>query len=265
MSPMFKIRWDRFIFVFFLCFFSFLGGWLTAVFIVPGHLSARDSLSESPSSPPKGSQVKKEKSDPFLKEMARHILILFDPYKMDSFMKENTRLKDEDFFIKTEVPQETTENINFSSTEDTNPASKEPEKDVEESVEEEIPPGLTEWELKRIQAEEEISKALKEVQEDYDKKNREQFLKISKTQDFFTLDGKFSFLVNVFSEQEPAFKYVKSMKEIYPSWSFLLKAHRDHVRIYLGPFPSEKKAMQFKESLPLPSPFSQLFLEEISL
>ena len=73
-------------------------------------------------------------------------------------------------------------------------------------------------------------------------------------------------MVNVFSSQEKVSKYVNQMKKQYPMWSFLIKAHKDHIRVYVGPFPSKKLAEEFKKALPRPSPFSSLdFLEEVSL
>lgn len=104
------------------------------------------------------------------------------------------------------------------------------------------------------------------IQQVYDEKNKEQLLSIEKQQDFFKSNGKFSFLVNVFSEEDKALEYIKKMKEEYPLWSFLLKAHGDHIRIYLGPFTSKKSADSFKKGLPVPYPFPSLeYLEEVGL
>lgn len=104
------------------------------------------------------------------------------------------------------------------------------------------------------------------IQQVYDEKNKEQLLSIEKQQDFFKSNGKFSFLVNVFSEEDKALEYIKKIKEEYPLWSFLLKAHGDHIRIYLGPFTSKKSADSFKKGLPVPYPFPSLeYLEEVGL
>ena len=107
---------------------------------------------------------------------------------------------------------------------------------------------------------------LQKVQKAYDKKNKEQLFSIENQQEFFKPSGKFSFLVNVFSKEEKAFEYIEKMKKEYPFWSFLLKSHGDHIRIYLGPFVSKKEALKFKKELPLPYPFSSLeYLEEVGL
>ena len=107
---------------------------------------------------------------------------------------------------------------------------------------------------------------LQTLQKTYDKKNKEQLLLIEKEQKFFKINGKFSFMINVFSEEDKAFEFVKQMKKQYPLWSFLLKIHRDHIRVYLGPFSSKELANEFKNSIPKPHPFSSLeFLEEVSL
>ena len=89
---------------------------------------------------------------------------------------------------------------------------------------------------------------------------------IETNQKFFKTNGKFSFMVNVFSDQDKAFNFIKEMKKQYPLWSFLLKIQKDHIRVYLGPFPSKELAEEFKKSIPHPTPFSSLeFLEEVSL
>ena len=111
-----------------------------------------------------------------------------------------------------------------------------------------------------------LSSFFQEIQKKYDEKNKEQLLSIENQQDLFKSSGQFSFLVNVFSDEEKAFEYIKKIKQKYPFWSFLLKVHGDHIRIYLGPFNSKKEALDFKKDLPMPYPFSSLeYLEKVGL
>lgn len=275
---MINFGWKSLIFIFLLCFGSFLAGWLTAVFILPrslppAELSGTDpetmELSkalEIPSSP-KEQETKPptdtEKSLPFFEEMKDNIILLFNPYKMDSLIKKNTYLdKNTDGPIKTQkakaislkVPSFDKKNKNST------PKSNIQKPSSYSSLQKLVPLGS-----RPKKAEDREESVLKKLQKEYDKKNREQFAKIPKDQQFFLINGKFSFLVNVFSEQKPALTYIQSIKEIYPMWSFFIKAYKDHIRVYLGPFASKEKAMEFKKSAPQPLSFTMDFLEEVSL
>ena len=241
------IKPSHLIFVFILSFLSFLSGWLVAVFVLPGGLRQPEI---------KNPVVEESSKDlPFFEEMKENILTLFDPYKMDALSKKDTSLGKNSSFIK-----KSPDSVQIKSE-----ALPESEKDkkIEELpnlTEEEPETDLTEEKEKNLNPE------LQKIQEDYDKKNMEQLLIIEKAQKFFKSDGNFSFLLNVFSTQDKAFEYVENMKEQYPMWSFFMKAHEDHIRIYLGPFPARELALEFKNALPVPNSFSSLeFLEEVGL
>ena len=243
-----KLKFSALILTFALSFTCFLLGWLFAVFVLPGQklqqlteTKQETSLTESPENQDK----------PFLEEMKNNILFLFNPYKIDAFTKKNTKLEQESSLIKKTAPSI---QIKKDSKLSPSQATKQLQIEETEAIEESTLP------LKPPHPE------LKKIQEGYDKKNRAQLALIEQEQKFFKTTGKFSFMVNVFSDQEKAFKYINQMKKQYPLWSFLIKAYKDHIRIYLGPFPSKKLAEEFKKALPHPSPFSSLeFLEETSL
>ena len=244
------------IFIFASSFVCFLLGWLFAVFILPGQklqpsveIKQKDqTLSLTPPNPPIQNQ-------PFLEEIKDNVLILFDPYKMDSLVKKDTQLDKKSSFIKKSARSIT---IKKDSIKKVSPRySPKPALKMEEEAE---------FSQESILAPQAFDSELQKIQADYDKKNREQLLLITEEQDFFKLNGKFSFMVNVFSDQEKTFKYINQLRKQYPMWSFLIKAHKDHIRVYLGPFPSRGLADEFKKKLPSPSPFSSLdFLEEVSL
>lgn len=102
-------------------------------------------------------------------------------------------------------------------------------------------------------------------QEKYDKMNREQLQLISKDQRFFTPKGRYSFLINAFDDEEKALKYIQGLKKKFPLWSFLIKARPRSLKIYLGPFETEKTAAEFIKSIPEPAPFPGYFLEKTPL
>ncbi len=236
------------LFVFLLCFVSFLLGWGTAVFVIPGGMAKKTDLKASSLVPGRENlpPSKEGKNPAFFTEMKDNILFLFDPYKMDSFIKGTSSIKGENSPFKPRpVKLAPIKNLPPPQKKmDPAPAVLNPSLPPPEKMEN------FEWQ---------------KLQEEYDKKNRAQLIKIAGNQKFFTIDGKFSFLIDVFSEQEKALDYIQEMKKFYPLWSFLIKAHSGHVRVYLGPFPSKQKALEFKKSIPEPSPFSQIFLEEVSL
>ena len=263
------------VFVFVVSFICFLLGWLFAVYVLPGQKlqylakikqntlldKASDIKSQSISNteatlstePSAGST-----NQPVLEEIKNNVLFLFDPYQMDSLIKKNTALEKKSSFIKhtadfITVKKKPTVSIPTSPKIDLK--SFEEEKQLSE-----------EFSSASMSLLKEINPELKALQESYDKKNKEQLLIIEAGQKFFKSNGKFSFMVNVFSSQDKTFKYVNQMKKQYPLWSFLIKAYRDHIRVYVGPFPSKELAQEFKKTLPNPSPFSSLnFLEEVSL
>lgn len=278
--------------IFLLCFSCFLAGWLTAVYVLPGNLSQRnlqelkmgfqtgnqaDTFLPSNENNLSTEELEKKTTDigkvkkelPFFEEMKNNILLLLDPYKIDSVVKKNTHLEQKDnFYIKdktrTQIPLKIQQPLSTVPKDQNN---KNPSQDfnkqeglsdplLQESAPTESP--------SKIKEQKEIE-TLQKLQAKYDEKNREQLFQILEDQKFFIMEGKFSFLANVFSDQEKALNYVKDMKEKYPLWSFLIKAHKDHTRIYLGPFESKEKALEFKKMIPSPSPFSMDFLEEVSL
>lgn len=285
MLQMIGLSWKSLGYVFFLCFGSFLAGWLTALFILPGKKGLEGG-------PPAKIQHKKNlsvyKSDhmpnhtaesstvaeiPFFEELRDNIMLLFDPYKMDSLMRKNTFLEDQGGPIKDHSVQkqgrppvilkkQRTEKGEWSGEQLKNPPQTfyRDERASLPSIPEPVPD-----EAPLAEGNEIALSPLKKLQQEYDKKNREQFARLSSGKKVFSVDGKFSFLVNVFSEQDEAMEFFSKMKSQYPSWSFFLKVHKDHIRVYLGPFSSKEKAMEFKKSQPHPLPFSQDFLEEVSL
>ena len=284
-----QVRSYLLVFVFFLCFGSFLAGWLTAVFILPGNFSQINPLplkagqsgnnqasanqiqlkDEKQASSHKRNSVSNKSSGQknrketfsFFEEMKKNIGLLFDPYKMDSMIKADTFLNEKDSPIRNQniqIPLKAQPGRKSFSE------NKNPSKTFQQKEDMPYPPTPESSSLgPESKTQETRSPTLKKVQEEFDKKNHEQFLKISENQKFFAIDGKFSFLVNAFSEQKKALEYVKDIKRKHPNWSFFIKVHEDHTRIYLGPFPTEEKAMEFKQAMP-PS-LSPDFLEEVSL
>ena len=268
------------IFVFFLCFSSFIAGWLSAIYAVPKNATGvvtetvtgavsnsrledskkpdlmsgtKDLAPNKPATNNLAPQNIKTPSALSFKKVRDSLLFLFDPYKVNSFKPPAvTKQPEQSFKSKTALnlqkqsPQAKkqkplTFNNSFESSSLSFPASVDNQKDL-----------LKPTELQIIQAE-------------YDKKNREQLLKIKGQQKLFTSTGQFSFLVNVFSKPKEALQYNQTIKKQYPTWSFFLKAYSDHVRIYLGPFASKQKALEFKNKLPQPPPFDMNFLEEMPL
>ena len=239
--------------IFTLSFVCFLLGWLFAVFILPGQkLQHLAEVKHSKQLSSKDSAKTQDQNQLFLEEIKNNILLLFDPYKMDILVKKDTKLEQESSFIKKPDPVSVKKNIN--------PYSLIPRTNLKIIEEKKEHSALAE------PAPQESNSKLHSIQADYDKKNKSQLILIEEEQRFFKSNGKFSFMVNVFSDQQKAFNYINQMKKQYPMWSFLLKAQKDHVRVYLGPFSSKELAVEFKKSIPKPSPFSSLdFLEEVSL
>ena len=199
----------------------------------------------------------------FFEEMRDNIMILFNPYKMDSLLKQNTYLnKKSNSYTKGLSLKNIPIKIQLLEKKVLNHKDLSQKSNKEElsdsSVLESVPIETRPKTKKQTELE-----LLQKRQGKYDEQNREQLLQILGNQKFFFLEGKFSFLMNVFSEEEEALDYAKEMKEKHPFWSFLIKAHKDHIRIYLGPFKTKEKALEFKEMTH--SSVSQDFLEEVSL
>ena len=252
-----KLKSFNLILIFSVSFVCFLLGWFFAVFVLPGkklQISAEKHAEQVLQAETPNNQIQEEPA--LLEELKNNVLALFDPYKMDSLVKKDTKLEKKSSFIKKEK-----ETITIKKTDEQPLAVSNLSKanlniieEIELSKKTVIPPPLA------------LSPELQAIQDSYDKKNKEQLLLIEKNQKFFKTTGKFSFMINVFSKQDKAFEFIKEMKKQYPMWSFLLKIHKDHIRVYLGPFASKELAEEFKKSIPKPSPFSSLdFLKEVSL
>ena len=265
-------------FVFFICINCFLTGWMAAVYILPGYgLESTTSTTkvktdlflnsqnirdtESTTTHLHGSKnrknpEKKRELSLLVEEMRNNIMTLFDPYKLDSLWTNQNHFKKNSSKLKTNTglspPLQATNQqkpkyqiLKLKSSPGkpkkiqpipSNP-SETSKKDSQTTLlnPEEAPPPT------------EKTKALQKLRDKYDKQNREQLLKIVKEQDYFSLEGKFGYLINAFSEHEAASSYVAKMKEQHPLWSFLIKIHEDHIRIYLGPFQTREKAVKFKK------------------
>ena len=242
--------------VFALSFICFLLGWLFAVFVLPGQ--KQQSLSKKNTvEPTVVAEPSKMQEEPILEEIKNNILLLFDPYKIDNMVKKNTKLEEKSSFIKKTKDSIKIKKTPSSSLSKWDNTKRKKAKQMKEDLELIYEP---------INLTTPINSELEKIQERYDKKNQEQLALIKEEQKYFKSEGKYSFMINIFSDQDKAFTYIKKMKKEYPMWSFLIKAHKDHVRVYLGPFPSKELAEEFKKSLPNPSPFPSLdFLKEISL
>ena len=263
------IKWRQILLIFSFSFISFIFGWLLAFFILPGVTLQEKKKQEPPSSalPAKAQALDSSQSTPdsqksinpaLFKEIKEFIFILFDPYKIDSLNIKNTLLEKKAGFINNNTKKIKLKPSEIKADKTKAPSIKPAPHLAKTPVleKESIPSALLVMDPK-----------IKKTREEYDRKNREQLSLIEKEQNFFKLDGKFSFLVNVFSEEEKAFKYINKMRRQYPLWSFLLKTDEEgHIHVYLGPFADKEIAFKFKKSLSIPYPFSSLeYLEEIAL
>lgn len=106
---------------------------------------------------------------------------------------------------------------------------------------------------------------LDQKNKEYNKVNRARLLSISKQQTDFVLNGEYSFLVNVFSGEKKALEYIEKLQNKYPLWNFFIKLHKGNIKIYLGPFTSREKALNFMRLAPTPPPFPNYFLEQQAL
>ena len=258
------------LFIFSLCFGSFFAGWMAAVYILPGNLleqKANQKKQEISAVLPSDlslregeDSIREEKGRiavPSLKEVMDSLLILFDPYKMDAFIKNNTHLNKKDSYIKNEPVQ-----IPLKAPLLSSPALNSQD-NASRYFEKGSLPDKTESPPSPLPSNQEDH--LAGLQKKYDKQNRRQLNNIQGQQDFFSAEGKFSFFVNAFSDQKEAEKYVQDLKKKYPLWSFLIKAHANHISIYLGPFSSKEQALSFKNALLKDGPFAAAFIEEVSL
>lgn len=247
----------------FICsFLSFLLGWFFAVFVSPGLKQTRgaDSMAQA-------EKAQDQPSSSFFLDMKKNVLTLFNPDKIDAFSKKDTVLEKENSYLSKEP--KAVQLKQPLAVEPKNKAKDDPLSSFKKAFKRlSLQEGKLQEEeegadIKNPSLEEENLKVQK-LKAKYDVKNKAQLSLVDT--DFFKLNGKFSFLVNVFSAEDKAFSYVDRMKKDYPQWSFLLKAHKDHVRIYLGPFPSKAKALEFKKAIPNPHVFPSLdYLEEVSL
>jgi len=217
------------------------------------------------------------------KEMRDNILLLLNPYAIEGLDKKNTILNDSSPYI-----HKSKKTVQLKTDSDLESDKKTLSAPLSNSTSPQATPNKSKAKLSQLELlqpkksdpffKQKISTLgenfnsiqfkpfVPKVQQVYNEKNKEQLLSIEKQQDFFKSNGKFSFLVNVFSEEDKALEYIKKIKEEHPLWSLLLKAHGDHIRIYLGPFASKKLADSFKKELPVPYPFPSLeYLEEVGL
>ena len=111
----------------------------------------------------------------------------------------------------------------------------------------------------------EKEKEITRKQKKHDAANRKYLLNIPNNK-LFLLKGRYSFLVNVFSDETKALKYVQSLRRQYPLWNFFIKIYGGGIKIYLGPFTTKQKADNFINTIPKePLPFPNYFLEKQSL
>lgn len=114
------------------------------------------------------------------------------------------------------------------------------------------------------QAEDEESPLLKEMKkrrDKFNKLNRKAFEQIKNRQNVFKERGQYSFLINVFSKEDEAIKYVQRLRGQFPLWNFFLRPDKQNLRVYLGPFLTKERAGDFIKVLPDPKPFPNYFLE----
>ncbi|MCY4321328.1 MAG: SPOR domain-containing protein [Bdellovibrionaceae bacterium] len=226
------------------------------MFVLPGN-KVKNQVDNNQIEQNFNAETQKMHEQAFLGELKDNVLSLFDPIKLDNLTKKNTKLEKQQDFIK--------------KTEDSITVKQQKQIKTDSSQS-----GKTDLKISKLKKDLLMKQAplifpkpdpkIKALQERYNKKNKEQLLAIEKEQKFFKTNGKFSFMINVFSDEKKAIQYINQMKGQYPLWSFLLKANKDHIRVYLGPFPSKKLAQEFKDSLSNPTPFSSLeFLEEFSI
>ncbi|MBC6414932.1 MAG: SPOR domain-containing protein [Bdellovibrionales bacterium] len=245
--------------IFFFSSLSFILGWLLAVFIFPGGIFKNEkNITNPPPSKPKLSQ-KQALNTKLFKDIKENIFLIFDPYKIDTLITKNTLLAQKDSSFNKEKEKN---NLKVSQK---NSPKKIQTKDSKKRIKKPFTRNQTTFFSTKESARKKAP-LIDPLQAGYDEKNKEQLLSIETEQDFFKREGRFSFLINVFSEEKKAFEYIKQMKEKYPLWSFLLKKQEDQIRIYLGPFVSKEQALEFKKILPIPYPFPSLeYLEEVSL
>ena len=99
----------------------------------------------------------------------------------------------------------------------------------------------------------------------YNKKNWQAFSQVKNRQKYFFFNGKYSFLINVFSQEEQALDYLKTSRQAHPEWSFFIVEDKNKFRIYLGPFRTKEQASSFMNQITDPKPFPNYFLEKRGL
>ena len=146
--------------------------------------------------------------------------------------------------------------------------------EVKEDVEEVTPPSPQENpQQKRVnsvklQIEKKIQEKQDEVKKQVEKirkRNKENFLKLTEKETSFSSSGKYSFLINVFSQEKEALAYIKRLKTQFPVWNFFINLDNNiNFRIYLGPFNTKQEAQKFINNLSS-KPFPNYFLENVGL
>ena len=109
------------------------------------------------------------------------------------------------------------------------------------------------------------SKKLIKKQKSYDVSNKKYILSIPNNSTFL-IKGTYSFLINVFSKEDEAAEYIKTLRKNYPLWNFFLKVYEGGFKVYIGPFEDQTRAHNFIDSIPKKSfPFNSYFLEKQTL
>ena len=218
------------VFVFLICLASFFAGWVMSL-KYQKKLSREHAPADSAESFALSKTLKEDPSRLTLEETS---LINLPAPDFSSSPPENLSYKEE---IKETAPLESS------------PAGKLPE-----------PVSLSE-EQKEQKKKPVFSDSEKKQMDKFDKLNQKAFYRIKNRQNVFNERGQFSFLINVFSKEAEAMKYVQKLRGEFPLWGFFLKPDRQNLRVYLGPFLTKARAADFIKALPDPKPFPNYFLE----
>ena len=292
------ISFRGFLFVFFLSFSSFLLGWFSALHVAPKTVLSNDTKYKNTDQLKvnsftksnnknllKNQKNKMEQYISFFKDLRDSVVFLFNPSETNNLVKNSDHFKKKKQIEKKQSsavpivkssspPREKIANIPIGIEKsklyrrEKNGKLK-PDQYNKKTLDDKQGHSLQDNPF--ISKEESVFESPSQKKEEnytkskYYKNNLEQLIRILGSQNFFTRDGQFSFLINAFSEEDEALDYVKSMKKNHPLWSFLLKDHGNHIRIYLGPFKSKQKAFEFQENIPDSVYFFRDFLEEVSL
>ena len=100
----------------------------------------------------------------------------------------------------------------------------------------------------------------------FNKLNWRAFSKVKNKKKYFFFNGEYSFLINVFSREEEALKYIQNLRSKYPSWSLFIKFVEKNFRVYIGPFKTQKKARLFmSKEVQNPQPFPSHLLQKVGI